>query len=97
MSVCQIPPKSRWWCSREAGHEGPCAARRVRSQESRDKTIETFGKRADLFRRAENYRITLQTIVDVYDMRSELFTNDEDLAANLADRARLALSAGAPP
>jgi len=24
--VCQLPPKG-WWCSREAGHEGPCAAR----------------------------------------------------------------------
>lgn len=27
-AVCQIPPEG-WWCSREAGHEGPCAAREV--------------------------------------------------------------------
>lgn len=27
-SACTIPPKG-WWCSREAGHEGPCAARPV--------------------------------------------------------------------
>jgi hypothetical protein len=23
---CKLPP-SGWWCSREPGHEGPCAAR----------------------------------------------------------------------
>lgn len=23
---CRIPPAG-WWCSREAGHDGPCAAR----------------------------------------------------------------------
>ena len=27
MTACTVPPKG-WWCSREAGHEGPCAARR---------------------------------------------------------------------
>ena len=42
-------------------------------------------------RDAEKYRVTLQTIVDVYDMRADLFTSDEDLAANLYDRARKAL------
>lgn len=26
MTQCAIPPEG-WWCSREAGHEGPCAAR----------------------------------------------------------------------
>jgi len=26
VSHCHIPPKG-WWCSREEGHEGPCAAR----------------------------------------------------------------------
>jgi hypothetical protein len=26
--TCTIPPKG-WTCSREAGHEGPCAARKV--------------------------------------------------------------------
>ena len=25
--MCKVPPEG-WWCSREAGHEGPCAARR---------------------------------------------------------------------
>ena len=34
---------------------------------------------------------TLQEIVDVYDMKEELFTNDKDVAANLYDRAKLAL------
>ncbi len=24
--VCQVPPLG-WWCSREPGHDGPCAAR----------------------------------------------------------------------
>lgn len=24
--TCTVPPTG-WWCSREAGHEGPCAAR----------------------------------------------------------------------
>lgn len=23
---CQLPPPG-WWCSRDAGHDGPCAAR----------------------------------------------------------------------
>ncbi len=27
-AACKIPP-SGWWCSRSAGHEGPCAARMV--------------------------------------------------------------------
>ncbi len=36
-------------------------------------------------------RQTLQTIVDAYDMRSELFTSDAECAANLSDRARRAL------
>lgn len=26
MTRCEIPPAG-WWCSRERGHEGPCAAR----------------------------------------------------------------------
>lgn len=26
--ACTVPPKG-WWCSREAGHEGPCAARQT--------------------------------------------------------------------
>lgn len=25
---CNVPPQG-WWCSREKGHEGPCAARRA--------------------------------------------------------------------
>lgn len=24
--VCTVPPEG-WWCSREKGHDGPCAAR----------------------------------------------------------------------
>ncbi len=31
---CTIPPEG-WWCSREAGHEEPCAARPVEAQDSR--------------------------------------------------------------
>lgn len=27
-SRCEVPPEG-WWCSREPGHEGPCAARAV--------------------------------------------------------------------
>lgn len=25
-TACRLPPEG-WWCSRDAGHEGPCAAR----------------------------------------------------------------------
>lgn len=25
---CEVPPDG-WWCSREAGHAGPCAARAI--------------------------------------------------------------------
>jgi hypothetical protein len=25
---CDVPPEG-WWCSREKGHDGPCAAREV--------------------------------------------------------------------
>jgi hypothetical protein len=62
-----------------------------RSQAAIDATIRTFSRRALLLRDAETYRATLQAIVDVYDMRSELFTSDEELATNLYDRARIAL------
>lgn len=41
-------------------------------------------------------REVLQSIVDAYDFRSELFTSDEDCAGNLADRARKQLAAAAP-
>lgn len=27
--VCTVPPAG-WWCSRPAGHDGPCAAREVK-------------------------------------------------------------------
>ena len=37
------------------------------------------------------------SIVDAYDARSELFTNDADCAGNLADKARAGLAAGAAP
>jgi hypothetical protein len=33
----------------------------------------------------------LQNIVDIYAAASELFTNDEDLAASMCDRAQAAL------
>ncbi len=62
-----------------------------RSQAAKDATIRTFSRRALLLKDAEMYRATLQAIVDAYDMRSELFTSDEELAANLYDRARKAL------
>jgi hypothetical protein len=26
--ICKIPPEG-WWCSRESGHDGPCAARQI--------------------------------------------------------------------
>lgn len=29
MTLCSVPPQG-WWCSRDAGHEGPCAARQCR-------------------------------------------------------------------
>lgn len=63
-----------------------------RSQAAKDATIRTFARRALLLKDAEMYRGTLQSIVDVYDMRSELFTSDAELAANLYDRARLAIT-----
>jgi hypothetical protein len=43
-----------------------------------------------------NDREALQSIVDAYDFRSELFTSDEDCAGNLADRARKQLAVPAP-
>lgn len=46
---------------------------------------------ADLRAEVERLREALTVIVDSYDARSELFTNDEDCAANLADRARAAV------
>lgn len=27
---CEVPPPG-WWCSREPGHDGPCAARPIRT------------------------------------------------------------------
>ena len=36
-------------------------------------------------------REVLKLIVDLYDMRSEIYTNDAFLAADLAERARKAL------
>lgn len=63
-----------------------------RSQAAKDATIRTFSRRALLLKDAEMYRSTLQSIVDVYDMRSELFTSDAELAANLYDRACLAIT-----
>lgn len=71
---------------------GVAGMRKQRSQASKDKTIETFGRRAELLNNAERYKRELQQIVDVYDMRSELFTSDAECAASLADRARLALN-----
>ena len=53
---------------------------------------------ADEFDRlaAENVRLhaALRDIVSTYDRRSELFTNDADLAANLRDRAARAVGGG---
>lgn len=40
----------------------------------------------------ESLRTALQSIIDNYDARSELYTNDEDLAASLAGMARAALN-----
>lgn len=40
----------------------------------------------------EEYRRALMDIVDSWDARSELYTSDEDCAANLADHARKALA-----
>ena len=31
---CKLPPRG-WWCSREPGHDGPCAARRKSPQGAR--------------------------------------------------------------
>lgn len=43
--------------------------------------------------RSAALRSVLENIVDVYDARVELFTNDKDLADSLYDRARLGLMA----
>ena len=42
-------------------------------------------------REINKFRLTLQTIVDCFDARAELFTSDADMARNFVDRARLAL------
>lgn len=84
MRVAVEPP-------RYAGSVGGAVVGKPRSQAAKDATIRTFARRSILLKNAELYRGTLQAIVDVYDMRSELFTSDEELAANLYDRARLAL------
>jgi hypothetical protein len=34
MNRCPLPPPG-WWCSREPGHEGPCAARPTMSESIR--------------------------------------------------------------
>jgi hypothetical protein len=39
---------------------------------------------------------TLQSIVDAYDFRSELYTSDAECAAALADKARAAIKLTAP-
>ena len=44
-----------------------------------------------------SHREALQDIADAYAARSELFTNDADCAANLADRARAGLRLSAEP
>ncbi len=36
-NTCNIPPEG-WWCSRDKGHEGPCAARST--QEVNDRALE---------------------------------------------------------
>lgn len=36
-SGCQVPPRG-WWCSREPGHEGPCAAYPKYSHENKLET-----------------------------------------------------------
>lgn len=41
---------------------------------------------------ADRFREWLVSIVEVYDMRADLFTNDADCARSLADRAKAALS-----
>lgn len=54
-------------------------------------TVEVEYTRADVAaERTARLEEALREIADTYDMRSELFTNDADCAANLADRARLA-------
>jgi hypothetical protein len=40
---------------------------------------------------ADRLRAVLRRIVDHYDMRSEIYTNDADLAANMAEIARQGL------
>ena len=42
--------------------------------------------------RLDSLRSTLQRIVDHYDTRAELYTNDADVAAGMADIARKALT-----
>lgn len=33
MKSCTLPPAG-WWCSRDAGHRGPCAARQIEDDET---------------------------------------------------------------
>jgi len=40
----------------------------------------------------DKFKKTLQNIVECYDARSELYTNDADCAGNLADQARAVLA-----
>lgn len=45
MSICTIPPAG-WSCSREPGHDGPCAARRIFPYEDYTDKILTGGQLA---------------------------------------------------
>lgn len=46
----------------------------------------------DARRRIKELEAALTTIVEVYDMRSEIFTMHDDVAENLALRAKAALN-----
>lgn len=54
--ACKLPPPG-WWCSRGAGHEGPCAARSdagtTMTTESRDALVDLKRKIGDV---ANDYR-----------------------------------------
>lgn len=50
---CPLPPTG-WWCSRGAGHGGPCAARPIRTASSVGRICPDCGRTAGLYQAAED-------------------------------------------
>lgn len=58
-----------------------------------DSAADALDKMPALLDRLEAAEIALCNIVDCYEMRGELYTNDADCAGTLHDKARAALAA----